>query len=236
MAAPPSATEPNACPANRMSSGDASELTTSSPRHQAHNWRAMPLTTWKSASEFPSPWILILRWVRSTAVVRHGADDLGFKERAEFFGSMPPSHSEPGRQGEGAKSLLREDVSSEGDVAEGLLSGVAPPLKVDRLDSSVVVDGHVQRGAFGRQDKVDGYLVVTLRVPDASWTRQEPDWRKDSFCGRSGCRRADDVLIVGVKHANSAEQPAVDGRSSVVIAVGHRQEPSVARDLSAPAE
>jgi GAF domain-containing protein len=37
--------------------------------------------------------ILILRWVRLTAVVRHGADDLGFKERAEFFGSMPPSHS-----------------------------------------------------------------------------------------------------------------------------------------------
>ena len=33
MAAPPSATEPDACPANRMSSGDASESTTSSPRY-----------------------------------------------------------------------------------------------------------------------------------------------------------------------------------------------------------
>jgi hypothetical protein len=29
----------------------------------------------------------------STAVIRHGADDLGFKERAEFFGSVPPSRS-----------------------------------------------------------------------------------------------------------------------------------------------
>src|SRR6202011_5526274 len=122
------------------------------------SWRARR-SQLGSGSEFPSPLILILRSVRSAAVVRHGADDLGFKERAEFFGSMPPSHSQPGRQDEVAESLLREDVSSEGHVAEGLLSGVAPPLKVDRLDSSVVVDGHVQRGAFGRQDKVDGYLV-----------------------------------------------------------------------------